>query len=49
MEYNHANMGGEVVGHRRQAHLIGMDLPAIFIFSGVVIAPGITTCRRTPE
>jgi len=37
------------VGHRRQAHLIDMDLPAIFIFSGLAIAPGITTYRRTLE
>jgi len=26
-----------------------MDLPAIFIFSGIAIAPGITTYRRTLE
>jgi len=26
-----------------------MDLPAIFIFSGLAIAPGITTYRRTLE
>jgi hypothetical protein len=35
------------MGHRRQANLIGMDLLAIFIFSGIAIALGITTYRRT--
>ncbi|TAJ45729.1 ABC transporter permease [Methanofollis fontis] len=34
---------------RGQAALIGMDLLAIFIFSGIAIALGITTYRRTLE
>ncbi|HDS63818.1 MAG TPA: ABC transporter [Methanofollis liminatans] len=34
---------------RGQANLIGMDLLAIFIFSGIAIALGITTYRRTLE
>jgi len=34
---------------RGQANLIGMGLPAIFIFSGIAIALGITTYQRTLE
>ncbi|NVO66697.1 hypothetical protein [Methanofollis tationis] len=34
---------------RGQANLIGMDLLAIFIISGIAIALGITMYRRTLE